>query len=224
MKYLVIIPARANSKRLPGKNMKLLLGKPLIQYSIDTALSIFDKTNIWINSDDLDIIALAKNSNIQSLIRPGNLSTDFTPTIDVLKHHVNHLINENIVFDAIILLQPTNPFRDKNFVQNSIRIFENSERESLATFSKSEKKLGRIRNNNFEPINYSPGQRSQDLNSNYYENGLLYIIKTNSILKGEIITRDVYPLICNNIEASVDIDTLEDFVFAETLLKIKNYL
>jgi len=121
-------------------------------------------------------------------------------------------------------LQPTNPFRDKNFVQNSIRIFENSERESLATFSKSEKKLGRIRNNNFEPINYSPGQRSQDLNSNYYENGLLYIIKTNSILKGEIITRDVYPLICNNIEASVDIDTLEDFVFAETLLKIKNYL
>ena len=224
MEYQIIIPARANSKRLPGKNMKLLSGKPLIQYSIEFALSMFEKSNIWVNSDDLNIIRLAKIKGIKTLTRPSNISADFTPTIDVLKHHVNHLINEKVVFDAIILLQPTNPFRDKIFVQNSIRVFENSGRESLATFSKSKKKLGKIRNNNFKPINYFPGQRSQDLDSSYYENGLLYIIKTNSILKGEIITRDVYPLICNNIESSVDIDTLEDFVFAESILKIKNHL
>ena len=56
----------------------------------------------------------------------------------------------------------------------------------------------------------------------YFENGLLYITKCESIILGEIITEDVYPLVCNDIESKVDIDYLEDFVFAEFLLKLKN--
>ena len=67
-----------------------------------------------------------------------------------------------------------------------------------------------------------PGQRSQDLEKAYFENGLLYITKCKSILLGEIITEDVYPLVCNDLESKVDIDYLEDFVFAEFLLKSKN--
>ena len=66
-----------------------------------------------------------------------------------------------------------------------------------------------------------PGQRSQDLENTYFENGLLYITKCESILIFKIITEDVYPLVCDNIEATVDIDYLEDFIFAEALLKFK---
>ena len=223
MEFHIIIPARANSKRLPGKNIKLLSGKPLIQYSIEFALEILKKNNIWVNSDDLNIIEIAKSLGVQTLIRPDKLSSDFTTTAEVLEHHTSHLIKK-VNCDAIILLQPTNPFRNINFVNEAIRIFQDSGRESLATFSSSNRKLGKIVNNIFEPINYSFGQRSQDLDSSYYENGLLYITKTKAILRGEILTEDVYPLICDNLETSVDIDTIEDFLYAEAILNVKNNL
>ena len=91
----------------------------------------------------------------------------------------------------------------------------------MATFSISEKKLGKIERDFFKPTNYIPGQRSQDIQKLYFENGLLYITRCDNILKGKIITEDVYPIICNSIESTVDIDYLEDFVFAESILKLK---
>tara|TARA_B110000908_G_C10214813_1_gene432208 strand:- start:730 stop:1407 length:678 start_codon:yes stop_codon:yes gene_type:complete len=221
MNYKIIIPARANSKRLPGKNMKLLGQKPLIQYSIDFALNNFSKNDIWVNTDDHKVIEFAKQKGIMTLLRPNNLATDYISTVDVLKFQVKFFQEQNIDCDAIILLQPTNPFREDNLLKISIEKFKKSKRNSLATFSKSEKKLGNIENNFFKPINYLPGQRSQDLEKSYFENGLLYIVKCESILAGKIITDDVFPLVCDNVESSIDIDYLEDFMFAETLLKLK---
>ena len=222
MKYQVIIPARANSKRLRGKNMKILGNKPLIQYSIDFALNHFSEETVWVNSDDLQIIEFAKQKGIKTLLRPDELATDYSSTVDVLKHHVNYFKEQNIACDAIILLQPTNPFREDSLLKEAISSFQKAERNSLATFSVSEKKLGIIENDFFKPTNYVPGQRSQDLEKSYFENGLLYITKCDSILEGKVITEDVYPIICNTLEAKVDIDYLEDFLFAESLLKLKN--
>ena len=221
MDYKIIIPARANSKRLPGKNMRILGGKPLIQHSIDFALNHFSEDSIWVNSDDKQIIKFAKEKGIKTLLRPDDLGTDNISTVEVLKFHVNYFEEQNIDCDAIILLQPTNPFRENELLKNGIKEFEKSKRNSLATFSISGKKLGKIENRIFKPTNYTPGQRSQDLENNYFENGLLYITKCESILLGKIITEDVYPLVCDNIEATVDIDYLEDFIFAEALLKLK---
>lgn len=221
MNYKVVIPARANSKRLPGKNMKILGTKPLIQYSIDFALDNFSNKDIWVNSDDREILEFAKTKGIMTLLRPDELATDFSSTAEVLKHHVNYFKKNKIACDAIILLQPTNPFRENSMLVEALNSFKKSERNSLATFSVSEKKLGKIENFFFKPTNYLPGQRSQDFEKAYFENGLLYITKCKSILLGEIITEDVYPLVCNDLEAKVDIDYLEDFVYAEFLLKSK---
>lgn len=221
MNFKVIIPARANSKRLPGKNMRILGGKPLIKHSIDYALSFFSKDDIWVNSDDENIIKFSNELGIKTLIRPDNLGTDYTTTVDVLKHQINYFQEQNIPCDSIILLQPTNPFRDDELLEKAIFKFKLLNRNSLATFSVSEKKMGVIEDEFYKPTNYKPGQRSQDLEKSYFENGLLYITKCDSILKGEVITGDVYPLICSNIESTVDIDYLEDFIFAESLLKIK---
>ena len=222
MNFKIIIPARANSKRLPEKNMKLLGQKPLIQYSIDFALNNFSKNDIWVNSDDLQIIKFAKQKGIRTLLRPKELATDFSSTADVLKFQVNYFKEKNIACDAIILLQPTNPFREDDLLKEALSNFQKRERNSLATFSVSEKKLGKIENNSFIPTNYVPGQRSQDLEKSYFENGLLYITKCDSILEGKVITEDVYPIICDTLEATVDIDYSEDFIFAESLLKLQN--
>jgi N-acylneuraminate cytidylyltransferase len=221
LEYKIIIPARANSKRLPGKNMKLLGGKPLIEYSIDTALLHFPKESVWVNTDDDQIIKYAKLKGLNTILRPDNLALDSTTTVDVLKHQIGYFKNRNIKCNAIILLQPTNPFREDDLLEYAILKFEESGRNSLATFSKNEKKLGKIEGDFFRPTNYSPGQRSQDLENSYFENGLLYITKVESILKNKIITDDVFPIICDNVKATVDIDYLEDFIFAEALLKIK---
>jgi CMP-N-acetylneuraminic acid synthetase len=221
MVYQVIIPARANSKRLPGKNMKVLGDKPLIQYSIDFALNYFSEDAVWVNSDDQEILKFAKQKGINTLVRPDNLATDFSTTVDVLKHQIDYFKKQNIICDAIILLQPTNPFRENDLLKKAIKKFEESGRSSLATFSVSEKKLGKIEDEFFKPTNYIPGQRSQDLEKLYFENGLLYITKCDSILGGEVITNDVWPLVCSTLESTVDIDYLEDFVFAESLLKLK---
>ncbi len=219
MKYKVIIPARANSKRLPGKNMKILGNKPLIQHSIDYALNNFKANEIWVNSDDKKIIEFAKTKGLNTLVRPNNLGLDFTSTVDVLKFHVNYFVEKKIECSSIILLQPTNPFRDKDLLSLAIKKFESSNRNSLATFSIHEKKIGKINNNFYKPINYLPGQRSQDLEKTFFENGLLYITKCKSILSGKIITKDVYPFICYDFESKIDIDYLEDFHFAEFLIK-----
>ena len=221
MVYKIIIPARANSKRLLGKNMRVLGNKPLIQYSIDFALNHFSSDSIWVNTDDQHIIEFAKQKGIRTLLRPDDLATDYSSTVDVLKFQVNYFKEQNIACDAIILLQPTNPFREDNLLQEAIKEFQESKRNSLATFSISEKKLGKIERDFFKPTNYIPGQRSQDIQKLYFENGLLYITRCDNILKGKIITEDVYPIICNSIESTVDIDYLEDFVFAESILKLK---
>lgn len=221
MIYKIVIPARSNSKRFPGKNMKNLGSKPLIQFSIDFALNNFSQDDIWVNSNDKDVLELANLKGVNTLERPDDLANDFTPTVDVLKFQLNYFKEHNIDCDSIILLQPTNPFRDENLLKIAINKYEKSKRNSLATFSLTQKKIGLIKNNFFKPINYFPGQRSQDLEKSYFENGLLYITKCDSILGDKIITNDVIPLVCENIESTVDIDYFEDFLFAETLLKLK---
>ena len=221
MNYQIIIPARADSKRLPGKNMKKLGGKPLIQHSIDFALNFMPSHLIWVNSDDEKIIEFSKRKKINAFRRPDYLATDFTPTVNVLEHQIQYFQANNISCEAIILLQPTNPLRSNSLFTEAINAFEKSGRNSLATFSVSEKKLGKIVNDRFIPTNYELGQRSQDIENSCYENGSLYITKIDSILNGKVITEDVYPLICDNIESTVDIDYIHDFIFAETLLNLK---
>ena len=222
MIYKIIIPARANSSRLPGKNMKLLGGKPLIEYSIDFAINHFSKDSVWVNSDGKDIIEFSKRKGVKTLLRPSKLASETSSVVDALKFHVNYFKKYKIACDAIILFQPTNPFRESNLFKEAIEKFEKSKRNSLATFSMSTKKLGKIKNKRFKPINYKPGQRSQDLEKNYFENGLIYITKCDSVVLGQVITEDVYPLVCNNIESLIDIDYFEDFKLAEALLNFKN--
>ena len=108
-------------------------------------------------------------------------------------------------------------------MQIAISQFENTKRQSLATYSKLNKKYGSILNNHFLPDNYSFGMRMQDIAPQYFENGLLYITKKESLLSGEVITKDTYPLIVEEIGATVDIDEPNDIYFAEFLLKHKEY-
>jgi CMP-N-acetylneuraminic acid synthetase len=216
-KTIAIIPARGESKRLPLKNTLLLGNYPLLVHSILFAQSnseIIDE--IYVSTDDTTIKEIAIQFGAKVIDRPEAISGDFEPTVSALKHVLDS-IEEQI--ENVILLQPTNPLRPKNLLKECFAKFKETNSDSLFTVSQNHHKLGKIQNNKFQPFNYEIGQRSQDLEPLYFENGLLYITKAKTILEDKIISENAFPYIVNHIFASVDIDTKQDFDYAAYLLK-----
>jgi N-acylneuraminate cytidylyltransferase len=222
-KYVTIIPARGGSKRFPRKNIYPLNKKPLINYSIEYALNNPVSSIVYVSTDDPEIAKVAEVAGSKIIWRPENLSGDFISTAATLQHAGKELQNSGVEFDYIILLQATNPLRTTNMLTNAIEIIETSNCDSLMTVSPSHAKLGKIINNHYVPWNYKFGQRSQDMESLYYENGLLYITQKEFILNGLISSEQTYPLIIEHIFASVDIDTFEDLIYAEFVMQHKRY-
>ena len=223
LSYKIIIPARGGSKRFPRKNIFPLNGVPLIVYSIEYALRYFSPEHIWVNTDDKEIQEIAEKSGVNVFIRSEENGSDLAPTAHVLKEHSEFFMNKSIFFDALILLQVTNPLRSSGLMQTAITQFENSKRQSLATYSKLNKKYGSILNDCFTPENYSFGMRMQDVAPQYFENGQIYIVSKSASLSGEVITEDVFPLVVEEIGAIIDIDDPDDIHFAEFILKTKKH-
>ncbi|MQP24761.1 acylneuraminate cytidylyltransferase family protein [Flavobacterium sp. LMO8] len=214
-KTIAIIPVRGGSRRLPGKNIKLLGGIPLLAHSILYAKRHDFINEVYVSTDDEAIKQVALQYGALVIDRPQSLSGDLEPTVSALKHVLESIDG---VVENVILLQATNPLRPQNLLKEAFTIFQEKQVDSLFTVSRSYHKLGKIANNAFIPYNYEVGQRSQDLEPLYYENGLLYITKSSVILNNEIITNESFPLEVKHPFASVDIDTQEDFDYAEYLL------
>jgi CMP-N-acetylneuraminic acid synthetase len=217
MKTIAIIPARKGSKRLPDKNIMPLDEIPLIEHSIQYALNnkrIIDA--VFVSTNDEKLKEIAFKYGVFVINRPEVLSGDFEPTVSSLKHVLESISNE---VENVVLLQPTNPLRPENLLKDSFERFLEEGRDSLFTVSQKHQKLGKIKDNKFIPFNYTFGQRSQDMEPLYYENGLLYISKSELIMKDVIISDNAYPFVVNHVFASVDIDTHEDFDYAEFIIK-----
>ena len=214
-KTIAIIPARGGSKRLPNKNTMLLGDIPLLAHSILFAKknSFIDQVYVTTNDEKIKEIALKYGAKV--IDRPKNLSGDFDPTVSALKHVLQNI--ETV--DNVFLLQPTNPLRPENLLIEAFDIFLKNNCDSLFTVTRNHQKFGKIIDNKFQPFNYKIGQRSQDLEPLYFENGLLYITKSKLILDDIIISENAFPFQVNHIFAHVDIDTQADFDYANYLAK-----
>lgn len=211
---VVVIPARGGSKRLVNKNILPFGGIPLIAHSIKYAQS-YNLNHIYVSTDDAKIKAIAEDYGAKVIDRPKELAEDHSTTVAVLKHALESLEEE---FTDVVLLQPTNPLRPNLLLDDAIKIYTNSGLTSLFTVSRDHRKLGKIKNGKFIPFNYKFGQRSQDLEPLYFENGLLYITN-KELIKRDIIFDDTsYPLEVNHKFAEVDIDTIDDLEYATYIL------
>ena len=216
-KTIAVIPARGGSKRLPNKNILSLGGMPLLVHSILFAQKNSDIIDdIYVSTDDEAIKNIALQYGTKVIDRPENLSGDFEPTVTALKHVLESL---DFVVENVILLQPTNPLREDNLLRDAFGIYQKQNCESLFTVSRNDQKLGKIANNVFVPFNYEIGQRSQDLEPLYFENGLLYISKAKLILENIIISESAFPYKVDSIFGKLDIDLQDDLEYAEYLLK-----
>ena len=218
MNFIAIIPARGGSKRLPGKNIKLFDGLPLISYAIKLALSNKKISKVIVSTDNDEIARVAQQYGAEIIRRPEEIAGDTATTTSALKHVLETIFDSNDLPQGVITLQVTNPLRSEKLLNDCIEEFEKEYKkiDSVITVSENKHKLGEIENNRFTPTLYNLEQRSQDIKKYYFENGQIYITKSTVILEKESVFGDeVYPIIVNDIFSSIDIDTLEDFELGE---------
>ncbi|TGM44538.1 acylneuraminate cytidylyltransferase family protein [Leptospira biflexa] len=224
MRILALIPARAGSKRLPGKNIRLLGGKPLIVWSIEVAQKFPEICDILVSTDSSEIANIAKEfGGYVPWLRPDFLSTDESTSIDMAIHALDWYEENRGKVDGIMLLQPTSPFRNSKMIEEGIEIFQKKQ-TSVVSVSKMHTHPSwafTIRDNLLVPYNNDNGteQRSQDLEPTYVVNGSFYLSKPEDLkLTRSFFKPNVSPLLIENDIEAIDIDTLLDFQFAEFLL------
>ena len=230
MKLLFVIPARGGSKGIPGKNIKPLNGKPLIYYSIDLARLFTGDENICVSSDSAEIIDCVEQIGLNvPFIRPFDIATDTSGTYEVLQHAVKYYISKGIKYDALILLQPTSPFRKKKHLNESLALFsEHLDMVVSVKESKANPYYNLFEENKEGLLNISKGNgqynRRQDVPSVYEYNGSIYIINAKS-LQSKNSFREFTAVRKYLMEDpySIDLDTLDDWDYAEHRMKKKNY-
>lgn len=228
MRILAIIPARGGSKGVPGKNIKLLGGKPLLAYTSEIALQSKYLTEIMVSTDDEKIIEVAHNLNLKvPFIRPFELAQDYTPTIDVVIHALKWYENKNVFFDAVCLLQVTSPFRTIEFLEKAIEKFIGSGCDSLVSVQKVPHEYNphwTFEVNTDGNLKIATGEneiitRRQELPEAYHRDGSIYITKTEVLLYQKSLYGKTISYIESPQDFYVNIDTMNDWEKAEILVK-----
>lgn len=222
-KIISIIPARGGSKRLPGKNIKILAGKPLIAYSIEQSLKCDLINKTIVSTDDDEIAEIAKQYGADVIKRPKELAEDDSPTIDAVKHVLQNLRKEEYIPDAIILLQPTSLLRSIKDINEAINLFLETNKNVVSVTEDNCNWHLKIdsKNNNIVPlIDWNMfKKRKQDLPKTYKLNGSIYITITTKLFKNNSFFDEETQAFIMPEKRSIDIDTEFEFKLAELFLK-----
>lgn len=226
MKILALIPARGGSKRLPGKNIRMLGDKPLINWSVDVCRGVNYITDVMVSTDDEAIrqVALEAGATVPWL-RPTELSTDMVPSIEVALHAVSWYESAHGKLDGVMLLQPTSPYRTKATIERGIEIFiQNGFKPVVALSPASSHPMWCFSIEHGKLVPMSPEGlhiRSQDLPEAYVVNGSFYLTTPDHLRSNHsFYGADMTPLIIESPVESLDIDTEFDWRVAQACLEI----
>lgn len=231
MKILGIIPARGGSKGVPGKNIKLLGGKPLLQYTSDIALSSKLLDKVILSSESKEIIDVAQVLGIEvPFVRPAELSQDATPTLDVIKHCLQFFADQGVFYDAVCLLQVTSPFRTSDLLDEAIEIFVSKGTDSLVSVQKVPHEYNPhwvFEADENEELKIATGEekiiaRRQELPNAYHRDGSIYLTRSEVVLEQSSLYGKSISFIESPKEFYVNIDTLEDWEKAEKIIQKQN--
>jgi CMP-N-acetylneuraminic acid synthetase len=225
---VAIVPARAGSKRLPGKNMLPLAGKPLVQWTLDAAKESGVIDLILVTSDDSAVLDLARQQGVMAIARPEDLATDTATTIDVVLHALSTLESEGYTARRVMLLQPTSPLRTADDIKNAVTRMDDTSAASVVSVCEMEHSPlwantlpadGNM--DNFLPYELL-NKRSQDLPTYYRLNGAVYLtIREALACQSNFFVPHCFALVMPPL-SSIDIDTAHDFAFAEFCLQQKD--
>ncbi|TVP54159.1 MAG: acylneuraminate cytidylyltransferase family protein [Mongoliibacter sp.] len=232
VKILGIIPVRGGSKGIPGKNIKLLGGKPLIAYTkmaVDEA-SLLSK--VVVSTDDEAITKVALSLGLEvPYKRPAHLADDKAPTLGTIIHCLEYFESQGEIFDAVCILQVTSPFRKKGMIDEAIQKFISSDADTLVSvlpvphefnphwvFEENDEGFLSISTGDSELIS-----QRQKLPKAYYRDGAIYITKTAIIKNKSSLFGEKLTYILGDPKLHVNLDTMEDWYQAEQIIeKINN--
>jgi CMP-N,N'-diacetyllegionaminic acid synthase len=224
---LAIIPARAGSKRIPGKNTKAFLGRPLIAYAIEQSKKTKFITRTIVDTDSVSVARTAQKYGAEvPFLRPRELARDTSKVIDSIFHLLAKLkSSERYTPDYIVILQTTSPLRELADITACWDIIRSTNATTVLTVAPTHPRLYHLSpKNDIKLVNGSEKMSTnmQAWPAGYLLNGcFVYIVKTTSLLKEKvIITKKTKAVVCPKWR-SVDLDTPEEWVMAEVLYKNK---
>ncbi len=224
---IAIIPARGGSKGLPGKNIKKLLGKPMIAYTIEEALKSEYISDVIISTDCADIEKVAVTYGAKSLfLRPEHLASDSAKAIDNYIYTVERLNTEfNYKIEDFIVLQPTSPLRKVEDIDGAIKLFKDKNADSVISYTEEHHPVEWHKyitdEGKFENIFEEKLLNRQDIKPSYFPNGAVMVFKYDLIKENKYYSEKSFAYIMPRFR-SIDVDTIEDFKYIEFLLKDTN--
>ena len=227
MKVLGIVTARGGSKGVPRKNVRLLAGKPLLQYTAEAAHGAKFLTKTILTTDDKEIAEVGRQCGLEvPFLRPPELARDDTPTLPVLQHAVRFLEDRGEFFDAICLLQPTNPMRQSSDIDACVALLEKTGVDSVVTvlpvpaeynphwvYFRNDDGTFRLSTGEKTPI-----PRRQLLPPAFHREGSVYVMRRAVLMLKNSLFGDTLAGQLMDPARSVNIDTMEDWAEAEKLL------
>lgn len=221
---IAIIPARKGSKGLPGKNIKDLIGKPMIAYSIEEALKSKHITEVVISTDCKEIEEVAVKYGAKSpFLRPKHLATDNAKAIDNYIYVIDR-INKEFGYDVkdFVVLQPTSPLRKVEDIDGSIELFKGKNADSVISYTEEHHPIEWHKyitdEGKFENIFEERLMNRQEIKKSYFPNGAVFVFDYEFIKQGKYFSDNSYAYIMPRFR-SVDVDTIEDFKYIEFLMK-----
>jgi len=225
VRILALVPARGGSKRLPGKNLRVLAGKPLIAWSIQVAKGINEVCDILVSTDCTAIADVARGVGaLVPWLRPESLANDEATSVDVCRHAVDWYESTRGPLDGLLLLQPTSPLRRRATVLRGIEMFRTRGYRPVIGVSLARSHplwCFRLEGETMRPFIDENGLklRSQDLPPAYEINGALYVVAPGHLRKHRsFYSTDMVPLIMDAAGEDIDIDTERDWRLAEATL------
>jgi len=230
MRTLGIIPARGGSKGIPRKNLKLLCGKPLLQYTAAAALQARQLSRVVLTTEDEEIADVGRSLGLDvPFIRPADLARDDTPTLPVLQHAVEFLEKQGERFEAVCLLQPTNPLCSARIIDQCIQMLKEGSADAVVTILPVpteynphwvyfQRENGTLK---LSTGKKSPIPRRQELPVAFHREGSVYVTRRDVVMEQNSLYGEHLLGCLISSDSSVNIDRLEDLERAELLISSK---
>ena len=226
MRILGLIPARGGSKGVPGKNIRLLGGKPLLAYTAEVALKSRRLEKVILSSDDPGIISIGKSLGLEvPFVRPSQLAEDASPTLPVVLHALDYFEAQGIHFDAVCLLQVTTPFRTVEFLDQAIDKFIASGADSLVSVREVPHQFNphwtfTVNDSGFLTIATGDQKiisRRQELPAAFHRDGSIYLTRAEVIKQQRSLLGATIAYLPSPEDFHVNIDTPQDWEHAEKI-------
>lgn len=223
---LYLIPARGESKRLPGKNVRDVAGRPLLVWTIDAAQQSRQRGLVCVSTDDEEIAGIGRAAGAEvPFRRPAELATDAASSVDVALHAINYYREIGTTFEYTCLLQPTSPLRDSTDIDAAFNVLRSRNADAVISVCETEHSPlwtnmlpedGAL-DHFFRPE--SMGKRSQDLPQYYRLNGAIYLVKTTALIRSKTfaVASGGFAYVMPAAR-SIDVDTETDLELARLLL------